>query len=31
MSAETDKTLDIFPDVFPYDFEQVIAEAFLPD
>ena len=31
VSAERETSLDIFPDVCPYDFEQVMTEAFLPD
>jgi len=31
VSAERETGLDIFPDVCPYDFEQVMTEAFLPD
>ena len=31
VSAERETSLDIFPDVCPYDFEQVMTEAFLPE
>ena len=31
VGAQRETGLDIFPDVCPYDFEQVMAEAFLPE
>jgi hypothetical protein len=31
LAAERETSLDIFPDVCPYDFEQVMTEAFLPE
>lgn len=31
VSAERETGLDIFPAVCPYDFDQILAESFLPD
>jgi Domain of unknown function DUF29 len=31
VSAERETGLDIFPDICPYTFEQILVEAFLPE